>query len=84
LAKFNGGERQESSFSGINFYLKDYLELVDYSGRAIREDKTGHIDNNLPAILNRLSIPQERWFENCQQFEALYRDRFAPKMLFTT
>jgi hypothetical protein len=29
---------------GRAFTLQDYCELVDTTGRIIREDKTGHID----------------------------------------
>ncbi|MCP4980012.1 MAG: transposase [Gammaproteobacteria bacterium] len=83
LAPFNEGEIHERHTLGINFHLHDYLELVDYSGRAIREDKTGHIKNTLPPILERLGISQKIWFENCQNFEAHYSDRFAPKLLFS-
>ncbi len=83
LVTFNGSETLDNHTAGINFQLKDYLELVDYSGRAIREDKTGHIDSTLPPILERLAITHKTWFENCRNFEAIYSDRFAPKLLFS-
>jgi hypothetical protein len=38
---------------GIPLNLQDYIELVDWTGRAIWEDKQGYIDNNLPPILER-------------------------------
>jgi len=41
---------------GIPFSLKDYLELVDWSGRAIRKDKRGYIPANMPPILSRLGM----------------------------
>ena len=34
----------------------DHLELVDCSGRIIREDKRGHIPAELPNILQRLEL----------------------------
>lgn len=40
----------------IPFPLKDYLELVDWSGRAIRSDKKGYIPKNTPPILSRLGM----------------------------
>lgn len=83
LARFKGGEKIESRFYGINYYLRDYLKLVDYSGRIIRQDKKGHIDNKLTPILERLGLSQKDWIENCQQFEAVYTDRFAPRLLFS-
>jgi len=43
----------------INY--SDYLELVDWSGRAIRDDKAGAIADNLSPILARLRIEQPLW-----------------------
>jgi len=40
----------------IAYEMKDYLELVDWSGRAIIEGKRGSIPGNLPPILERLKI----------------------------
>jgi putative transposase len=53
LLDFIGGK---DSSAGIPFQLKDYLELVDWSGRSIRPDKLGAIAANTPAILSRLGI----------------------------
>ncbi len=47
--------------SDIPFTLTDYLELVDWTGRAIREDKRGHIPAQLPPILERLRIDPAHW-----------------------
>ncbi len=38
------------------FTAEDYLELVDWTGRAIREDKRGAIPESIPPILERLRI----------------------------
>lgn len=40
----------------IPFPLKDYLALVDWSGRAIRPNKKGHIPPDTPPILVRLGM----------------------------
>ena len=45
----------------IPFTLEDYLTLVDWSGRAVRADKRGAIDPQLPPILRRLDIDAEAW-----------------------
>jgi REP element-mobilizing transposase RayT len=42
--------------AGIPFALKDYLELVDWAGRAIRPDKTGFIPEHAPPVLQRLGM----------------------------
>ena len=39
----------------------DYLELVEWSGRIVREDKRGAIDSYLPAIMQRLHIDPSAW-----------------------
>lgn len=41
--------------------FQDYLQLVDWTGRAIRADKPGCIDGRLPSILTRLQIDPEVW-----------------------
>jgi len=42
---------------------EDYLVLLDWTGRAIRNDKRGHIDQTLPAVLKRLNIDPVAWRE---------------------
>ena len=39
----------------------DYLELIDWSGRIVRADKRGAIDDRVPPILNRLNIDPSVW-----------------------
>ena len=39
----------------------DYLELVDTTGRVIREDKRGYIPGETPQILERLNIDPEQF-----------------------
>jgi len=41
---------------GLPCELKDYLELVDWSGRAIHPNKRGRIADQQPKILQRLQI----------------------------
>jgi REP element-mobilizing transposase RayT len=45
----------------IPFSLVDYLELVDWTGRAHRNDKRGAIDSRQPAIMKRLNIDTGVW-----------------------
>ena len=46
---------------GIPFAFQDYLMLLDWTGRVIRDDKRGAIDGSLPPILQRLNIEPEQW-----------------------
>ena len=50
----------------IGFTLKDYLELVDWAGRQVREDKRGAIDSNQPPILERLGIDSGAFIRHMQ------------------
>ena len=47
--------------AAIPFAFDDYLELVDATGRVIREDKRGHIPGETPQILERLHIDPEQF-----------------------
>jgi len=52
---------------GFNVTEADYLELVDYSGRAIRCKKRGYIPSNLPPILERLKLEPDGFLELMQR-----------------
>jgi hypothetical protein len=62
--------------SGISFSLEEYLALVDWTGRIIRRDKRGYIDNALPPILERLQLTADQWCINATQFKAIHPQRF--------
>jgi REP element-mobilizing transposase RayT len=53
LLPFVGYPRKDMP-QGLPFQLNDYLELVDWSGRILRDDKKGAIPDHLPDILQRL------------------------------
>jgi len=50
-----------ASKPAIPFSLPDYLTLVDWTGRSIRDDKIGFIDPALPPIAKRLHIDPTAW-----------------------
>ena len=62
--------------NGILFGFREYLALLDWTGRIIRDDKRGHFDHSLPLILERLEITTDQWHMNTTQFEALHPKRF--------
>jgi len=68
LYPFVGGLR-EAMPEGIPFHLADYLELVNWTGRAVREDKRGAIADDLPPILDRLGISLPAWLQLASEFE---------------
>jgi REP element-mobilizing transposase RayT len=68
LMPFAGNPRQDMP-KGIPFSLKDYCELVDITGRVIRDDKAGHIDQQQQPILQRLGLSDEQWLTLTTEFE---------------
>ena len=48
--------------------FSDYLMLVDWTGRAIRSDKRGHIPEALAPILQRLGLDNVQWFRQVTLF----------------
>jgi len=46
----------ENPERAIPFEIRDYLELVDWSGRAIVHEKRGHIPDHLPPLLDQLDM----------------------------
>lgn len=50
---------RERHCNAIGFTLRDYLALVDWAGRAVREGKRGSIADDIPPILTRLDIHPE-------------------------
>jgi REP element-mobilizing transposase RayT len=71
LLPFTGNEQQAKTAS-IRFSLKDYLTLVDETGRIIRADKRGAIDNKTANILLRLHISDESWLKLTTNFEGIF------------
>ena len=65
--------------NGIPFCFTDYLQLVDWTGRAIVDNKRGSIPDDLPPILQRLNLDTKRWLSNATQFEALHYQRFGKR-----
>jgi len=75
LLHFEGNETHHSR-TGILYEFREYLELVDWTGRIIRRDKRGSINGDLPPLLTRLQISPEQWCINTTRFEAIHDRRF--------
>ncbi len=67
LLAFVGNERPNRP-KGIPFRLMDYLTLVDWTGRAIRDNKRGAIPQHLKPILGRLQLDPENWSKQVKHF----------------
>lgn len=53
----------------IDFELKDYLELVDQTGRILRDDKPGRIPESFAPILDRLNLSPKGWLKMVKGIE---------------
>ena len=60
-------------FGRLLFNLIDYIELVDWTGRVIRDDKRGAISATAPPILQRLDISTKHWIELTTKFEQRFK-----------
>ena len=71
LAKFEGATHLATP-SGIPFHFCDYLQLIDWTGRAIRPDKKGFIDSSQLKLLNELGIAPDAWITSAKEFRRQY------------
>lgn len=63
------GDPRKNMPQGLAFALLDYIELVEWTGRIIRNDKRGFINKVEPPILQRLSLDTDNWINLTQHFE---------------
>ena len=52
--------------------VDDYLELLDWTGRQVREEKRGSIPSHLASILQRLRVNSEHWLDTIDHFESRF------------
>jgi hypothetical protein len=56
----------------IPIQRNDYLELVDWSGRALRSDKRGAIPAGVPPVLERLRMRPDDWTREMRHYGRWY------------
>jgi REP element-mobilizing transposase RayT len=83
LLPFIGDERLNQP-KGINFALKDYLELVEETGRVIREGKRGSISGSCANILTRLNISSDNWIKITTEFGKIFHGPVGNTQELTT
>ena len=76
LVEFTGNTGDMDS--GLPYHFSDYLELVDWTGRAIRSDKRGYIPEGVPPILIRLGLEADNWIETVRHFRRHFYDFVGP------
>jgi hypothetical protein len=62
------GNEHKNSPKGIAFSLLDYLTLVEETGKVIRADKRGSINQNTCALLTHLGINSDDWLQLTKHF----------------
>ena len=67
------GDLRDDMPKGIAFAESEYLELADWTGRAMAAGKRGVIPEHLPPILERLNIDARQWFFMTVQFENRFK-----------
>ena len=67
------GYPRENMPKGLPFRLTDYIELVDWTGRILREDKRGAISEQTPPVLQRLNIEPKHWLYLSKNFESPFK-----------
>ncbi len=55
----------------LPYSLSAYLDLVDYTGRAIHAHKRGYIPPELPSILERLKLNPDTWLDELNSFKSI-------------
>jgi REP element-mobilizing transposase RayT len=63
---------EKSMLPAIDFSFQDYLELVDTTGRILREDKPGHILDHYEPILSRLNLTPSGWLTITKNLETQF------------
>ena len=72
LLPFAGYPREDMP-KGLPFRLTDYLELVDWTGRILRDDKRGAIPESMTPILERLNMDSKHWLYLANYFESPFK-----------
>ncbi|MCA9260978.1 MAG: hypothetical protein KDA61_17305 [Planctomycetales bacterium] len=69
----SSASRRRASDKGLlSITLDDYLQLLDASGRIVRDDKSGVIPEHLSPILDRLGIRAEMWSAVVKGYDQLF------------
>ena len=82
LLPFVGNPKQNMPI-GLPFVLNDYIQLVELTGRCIREDKYGYIEQSQAGILTRLNISAENWLILTTQFRKCFHGAVGHKEALT-
>lgn len=71
LMPFSGSSKV-AIHTALPFTREDYFDLVERTGRIIRDDKRGAIGSDVPPLLQRLGIDAGQWLKQVQYFNRYY------------
>jgi hypothetical protein len=63
------GDYRQNMRKCIAYSLIDYCELVDSTGRCIREDKVGYIEHSNNPTIECIGLNTQQWFTLTTEFE---------------
>ena len=58
--------------ASIPFPFDSYLDLVDQTGRVIRDDKKGFIDQQVPELLQTMGLDASRWVTQVKRYGSMF------------
>ncbi len=65
-------KKQATPSKGLVLSLEDYMELVDWTGRAIIDGKRGYIPDQLSPIISRLQLNPDYWVVTVKNFNRCF------------
>ncbi len=71
LMSFSGSAHTDIH-AALPYTQEDYFELVDSTGRVLRDDKRGAISNHSVKLLNQLGINPKKWIDHVSHFNKHY------------
>lgn len=65
-------DKSSHQAKGINFELQEYFDLIDETGKIIRNDKRGAISGNVKKSLTKLNISKDNWIKLISDFGHIF------------
>jgi REP element-mobilizing transposase RayT len=66
-------EGNSGSEASLPMEVTNYFALVDWTGRAVRDDKRGAIPSHIQPVLQRLGVNEHNWVINTQHFGSRFQ-----------
>jgi REP element-mobilizing transposase RayT len=74
---------QSPPLFGLSIENTCYFDLVEWTGRAIRDDKLGAIPAHIHPILKKLGVNEDNWVNNTQHFSSRFHRALGRISQFT-